>query len=184
VFKNRVRQFVLAAIVAAAAAGIWLQGHFALFVWIVVSGLGVPPGEDLLIAATGALVASGDLAPRIAIPMAIFAVVTSDTLLFTGGQVARSANGGRSPSWAEWATRPLDRLVGRREALAIAVARFLPGTRTPVFVSVGARGLSRARFLLFDACAAALWVPLVMTCGATIIALVFGEGSLSLEAWI
>jgi hypothetical protein len=43
---------------------------------------------------------------------------------------------------------------------------------------------SRGRFVLVDAGAAAVWVPLAMTCGAALIALVLGEGSLSLEAWL
>jgi membrane protein DedA with SNARE-associated domain len=78
--------------------------------------------------------------------------------------------------------RYIELLVGR-QALAVAVARFVPGLRTLVFVSVGARGLSRGRFLLIDTCAAA-WVPLVMTCGAAIVTLVFGEASLSLGSGI
>jgi membrane protein DedA with SNARE-associated domain len=53
-----------------------------------------------------------------------------------------------------------------------------------VFVSVGARGLSRGRFLLVDVCAAVAWVPLVMAIGATMVALVSGEAARVLEAWI
>ena len=43
---------------------------------------------------------------------------------------------------------------------------------------------SGGRFVLVDACAAAVRVPLAMTCGAAIIALATGEGSQSLEAWL
>jgi membrane protein DedA with SNARE-associated domain len=182
--NNQMRQMVFIGVgVAAAVAMIWLEGHFALFAWMVASGLGVPPGEDLRIASTGALVAAGELARWMVIPMAIVAVVTSDTLLFTGGQVARSAISGKTTWWSERAARCLETLIGRREALAIAIGRFVPGIRTLVFVSLGAQGLSRGRFLLVDACAAAVWVPMVMTCGAAIIALVLGEGPLSLGAW-
>ena len=151
---------------------------------MVASGLGMPPGEDILVASTGALVATGDLSWWAAIPMAIVAVVTSDTLLFSSGQMARSTLTERATWLPDMASRYIDAIVGRRDAVAIATARFVPGIRTLVFVSVGAGGLSRSRFVLVDACAAAAWVPLVMTCGAAIISLVFGEDSLSLGAWI
>jgi membrane protein DedA with SNARE-associated domain len=184
-FNNRVQTAAVASVgVAAMLTAIWLGGHFALFAWIVASGLGVPPGEDLLIAGIGALVTTGDLTRWVAIPMAIVAVVTSDTLLFTGGQVARSVVTPGTTWWSSRAARYIDTLVGRREGLAIAVARFVPGIRTLVFVSVGARGLSRGRFVLVDACAAAVWAPLVMTSGAALITLVLGEGALSFGAWI
>jgi hypothetical protein len=38
--------------------------------------------------------------------------------------------------------------------------------------------------VLIDTCAAAAWVPLVMTSGAAIVTLVFGEDSVSPGAWI
>jgi membrane protein DedA with SNARE-associated domain len=161
---------------AAALAAVWLQGHLALFAWMAASGLGVPPGEDLLMASTGALVATGDLTRWVALPMAIVAVVTSDTVLFCGGQVARSTVSERTTWWSERVVAYIGALVDRREALAIAVARFVPGIRTLVFVAAGARGLSRGRFLLIDTRAAAASVPLVMTGGAAIVALVFGDG--------
>ena len=175
---------VFGAGLAMVLAAMWLEEHLALFVWMVASGLGVPPGEDLLVASIGALVAAGELTRWVVIPMAVVAVVISDTLLFSGGQLARSALTAKGSWLSDRTARYIETLVGRREALAIAVARFVPGIRTLVFVSLGARGLSRARFLLVDGCAAAAWVPLVMTCGAAIISLVFGEGSLSLEGWI
>jgi membrane protein DedA with SNARE-associated domain len=168
---------------SAAVAALMPGRHAALFAWMVAAGLGVPPGEDLLVASLGVLVASGEFTGWVAMPLAILAVVTSDTLLFTGGQVARSAVTGGTTRWSQRAARYLEAVVGRRDTLAIAIARFVPGLRTLVFVSVGARGLSRGRFLLVDTCAAAVWVPLVMTCGAAITALVFGEGS-SMKEWL
>lgn len=185
IFDNRVRHVALIGLgLAAGIAAIRLERHFVLFAWTVASGLGVPPGEDILVASTGALAATDDLSWSAAIPVAIAAVVTSDTLLFSGGRIARSAIDERTTWWSDRTARHVAALVGRREALAIAVARFVPGIRTLVFVSLGAGGLSRGRFLLIDTCAAAAWVPLVMTCGAAIVALVFGEDSLSLGAWI
>jgi membrane protein DedA with SNARE-associated domain len=187
IFNNRLRRRAAIGLgLAATCAAIWLKGHFALFAWMVASGLGVPPGEDLLIAGTGAFVANGDLTLWVAIPLAVAAVVTSDTLLFSGGQVARSSMSGKATWWSDQVARYIEALVGRREALAIAIARFVPGPglRTLVFVSVGARGLPRSRFLLIDTCAAAAWVPLAMTCGAALVSRLFGAESLMPENWI
>jgi membrane protein DedA with SNARE-associated domain len=168
---------------AALLAAIWLKGYFALFAWIVASGLGMPPGEDLLVAGIGVLVAKGGVTHWVAAPLAVVAVVVSDTLLFSGGQVARSALSDRAIWLFDRAAGCIEAVCGRHEALAIAVARFVPGIRTPVFASVGGRGFSRSRFLLIDTCAAAVWVPLVMTCGAAIASRLFGSALLSPEAW-
>ena len=115
--------------------------------------------------------------------MAIVAVVTSDILLSRAAKWPdrRSLKGATWLSDMASVHRCARRPAGSR---GHRIARFVPGIRTLVFVSVGAGGLSRRRFLLVDACAAAAWVPLVMTCGAAIISLVFGEDSLSLGAWI
>ena len=77
------------------------------------------------------------------------------------------------------ASRYIDAIVGRREGVAIATARFVPGIRT--LVRGRPRSVARS-VLLLDACAAAGWVPFVMAYGAAFISLVFGEDSLSLGA--
>lgn len=161
IFDNRVRHIAVIGLGLGAGIGaMWLEQHFA------------------------ALAATGDLTWSVPIPVAIAAVVASDALLFSGGRIARSAINERTTWWSDRTARYVATLAGQRNALAIAVARFVPGIRTLVFVSLGADGLSRGRFLLIDRCAAAAWVPLVTTCSAAIVSLVFGEDSLSLGAWI
>lgn len=147
------------------------------------SGLGVPPGEDLLVASTGALVAAGSLTWWLAVPLAIVAVVTSDALLFLGGRSARSSLTKHSSLISERVANQFDSLVRGWDGCAIAVARFVPGLRTLVFVSAGARGVSRARFLVIDACAATVWVPIVMTFGAAIVSFLTG-GGVAIEGWL
>jgi membrane protein DedA with SNARE-associated domain len=102
-----------------------------------------------------------------------------------GGDRRRPHRGacGRATWLSDRASRYIEAFVGRREALAIAIARFVPRLRTLVFMSVGARGLSRGRFLLIDACAAAVWVPFIMTCGAAMFSVMFGDDAHSLGAW-
>lgn len=71
--------------------------------------------------------------------MAIVAVDTSDALLFSGGQLARSVLTARATWLSDRTTRyNIEVFIGRGEALAIVLARFVPGLRTVVFVSVGA----------------------------------------------
>jgi membrane protein DedA with SNARE-associated domain len=168
---------------AATLAALWSGRHATLFVWLAASGLGVPPGEDLLVASTGAMVAAGDLTWWVAIPMVIVAVVTSDTLLFSAGEMARSTLSGKAVWFADRILHYVESVLGGREAAAIAIARFVPGLRTIVFMSMGARGMPRARFLFIDACAAAAWASLVMTCGAALVSFLLGEEWLTLGAW-
>lgn len=180
--NSRRRSLVIIVCLVIVIATKWSTSYVALFAWLVASGLGMPPGEDSLVAGIGAIAASGELTRWIAMPMAVLAVVISDTLLFSGGRVARSAMSDRATWLSDWCN--IEAFVGRREALAIAVARFVPGLRTLVFMALGARGLSRRRFLLIDTCAAAMWVPIIMICGAAVLPLIFGEDAVSLEAWI
>jgi len=42
-FNNKVRQSAFAGVgFATVLAAVWLEGHFALFAWLVASGLGRP----------------------------------------------------------------------------------------------------------------------------------------------
>lgn len=45
---------------------------------------------------------------------------------------------------------------------AVLSARFLPGTRFPVYIAAGVVGHNSGRFLLWAACAALLWTPLLV----------------------
>jgi membrane protein DedA with SNARE-associated domain len=69
----------------------------------------------------------------------------------------------------------LDAVVNRWRGPASAVARFMPGLRSIVFLSAGGRGVAPARFVIIDACAATVWVTLLLSVGASIVSLGVGE---------
>lgn len=151
----------------------------AFFVWLVGSGFGVPPGEDVLLAGAGALMGDEGLAWWLVL-LAIVAVLISDSALFFLGRGAGKTFAGSTAYVPGSVAQRIDRFAERWGTLAIAGARFVPGSRTIVYVSAGARGVSPIRFICIDALAALIWVPLVMTAGAYIISLATGDQSLAI----
>lgn len=148
--------------------------HYAgLFGWTVLAGLGLPPGEDLLVAGAGALVGQGLLAWWPVMLLAFAAVVASDTALYWMGRGTARVAPRRGLLPARTAGQ-LDALVSRWGKLAIAVARFVPGIRAVVYATVGARGIRPGTFLLIDACAALFWVALIVYFGARVMVLLLG----------
>jgi membrane protein DedA with SNARE-associated domain len=158
--------------------------YAGLFAWLVGAGLGTPPGEDLFLAAAGALVSNGALAWWPMLVLAIVGVVTSDVIMFLGGRTAAAPIARRSGLASRAATKRLDRVLRRWGSAAVAAARFMPGVRALVFVSAGARGMRLASFALVDICAAIVWVPLMMTLGAWGLGALGAAGPLFLEAWV
>ena len=165
-----------------------IASYAALAAWLIGSGLGTPPGEDLLLAGAGTLVSEGVLAWWPMLLLAIAAVVTSDLILFWGGRAARASATGRPRLPCYSLLQRLDAFVRRWGGAAIVVARFTPGIRALVFVSAGARGMRPVRFALLDICAAIVWVPLVMTLGAWVLASLLSAApaaiDTAMETWV
>jgi membrane protein DedA with SNARE-associated domain len=137
--------------------------YLLLFGWLVLAGLGLPPGEDLMLAGAGTLVGHGILSWWPVILLSAASVVTSDVILFSVGRSAKAFTRPQLLS-GRWRKR-FDALMHRWGRLAIAAARFLPGARTLIFAAAGANGMSPRTFLLIDTCAAFAWVVLIVSAG-------------------
>jgi membrane protein DedA with SNARE-associated domain len=118
--------------------------------------------EDLTCAAAGQLVASGRLPWAPAVTGCFAGIYVGDLLLWLAGRIL----GRRLLRW-RWLGRRLPesrlRRLGdwfdRRGAAAIIAARFLPGTRLPLYVAAGALGRKGGRFTLWTFLAALAWTP-------------------------
>ncbi len=137
--------------------------YVGLFLALFVAALGVPIPEEVPVLAAGVLAHEGLVRWWIALPVCFLGVVSGDVLLYWVGH-----------HWGErvlgW--RPVRRVltVAREEALLAAyrrhgvkivlTARHVVGLRAAAFLTAGIARVPFPRFLLADAGAALVGVPL------------------------
>ena len=147
--------------------GTW--GYPALLALLLLTGVGSPIPEDLLLLTAGYLLYADVFQWPLTLGVCMAGVVASDVMLYSAGRhLAWRSEQQRerrlvSPSRLLRATRWFTR-VGPR---LIVIARLTPGTRAVVFVTAGLGGVSIWSFLRYDGLGAAIWVPAVLTVGHT-----------------
>lgn len=139
-------------------------GYLAVFVMLLICGFGVPIPEDVTLVTGGVIAGLGyaDVHTMFAVGMA--GVLVGDGLVFTTGRL----QGERVMRW-----RPVQRIMtperfaaaqgafARYGRWVMFVARFLPGLRTPVFLTAGiTRRVSFGTWFLMDGLAALISVPI------------------------
>lgn len=145
--------------------GTW--GYPALLLLLILTGIGSPIPEDLLLLTAGYLVYVDVFGWPVALAVCITGVVASDLMLYAAGRhlawhSSRLAEGRLlSPQRLQRTTRWFGRLGNR----LVFIARLLPGTRALVFVTAGVRGVPASSFLRYDMLGAALWVPSMLLVG-------------------
>jgi membrane protein DedA with SNARE-associated domain len=114
----------------------------------------IVPAETSVITA-GVFAASGspELLPLIAV--AAGGAFAGDHISYalgraTGRRLGARARRAKAMTWAQ-------RAIAERGGLILVVARYIPGGRTAVTLTMGATGFPRARFTAFDAVAAVTW---------------------------
>ncbi len=145
-----------------AQVALWIAAfsYPAVFLLLVLCGVGAPLSEELVILTGGLLVAQGGASLPLMALAAYVGIVAGDTALY---RIGRSL-GPRvfsHPKLSKMLTPArlelLQKMFARRGAVAVFLARFLPGLRAPAFLLAGATGLPYRRFFLADAAAA--WIP-------------------------
>ena len=140
-------------------------GGLAVFAAVFADQAGLPiPAPPLLLAA-GALVAAGQLNPVPSVGMTAAALLADSIWFYLGRK-----GSGRALHWfSRWSfsrnasSAQTGALVARYGLLALAVAKFLPGTVMPALA--GALGMSTRRFLLFDGLASLVYGGCYITAG-------------------
>ncbi len=124
-----------------------------------------PLPEEALLAATGFAVAHGQLALAPSLAAGFLGVLLGDLAIYAiGAAVGRGARSfGLCPSAAM--RRRAERAMARFGALAIVVARVVPGFRGAVFFVAGGAGTSVRRVMILDVAAAVVHVPAVIALG-------------------
>jgi membrane protein DedA with SNARE-associated domain len=162
-----------------AQVALWI-GAFsypAVFLLLVLCGLGAPLSEELIILTGGLVVVQSGAHLQGMMLTAYLGVLAGDSALyFVGRSLGQRVF--THPRLARMLTPSrlafLRQLFDRRGSQAVFLARFLPGVRAPAFLLAGASGLPYRRFLLADGAAA--WVGAL---GLTWLGYRYGPGILS-----
>jgi membrane protein DedA with SNARE-associated domain len=133
--------------------------------------LGTLVSEDLSCIGAGELIRRGELSPIAGILGCFAGIYFGDLGLWLLGRtlgarllctpwLARRLPPARIAAMGDW--------FDRRAGAAVFAARFLPGTRLPLYVAAGTLGRKGGRFALWTLAAAALWTPLIVLSAASL----------------
>lgn len=138
-------------------------GYFAVFIVLLVCGFGVPIPEDITLVAGGIISGLGYTNVHWMFVVGMAGVLAGDGIMFFAGRIYGEKVLGFKPI-AKVMTP--ERFAAVQEKFArygnwvLFVARFLPGLRSPIFLTAGmTRRIPYWRFLLMDGFAALISVP-------------------------
>jgi len=140
-------------------------GYFAVFVLVILGNAGVPVPEETVLVVAGFMVWSGQLRLDLVLAVGFMSAVVGDNV---GYWIGRRFGRGALERHAHWILGRPERLgamqgfVGRRGAIAIFVARFVPGLRFMAGPLAGALGLGVWPFLAANVLGAAVYVPIMV----------------------
>lgn len=143
-------------------------GYAAVFVLVILGNAGVPVPEETVLVVAGFLVWRGQLRLDLVLAVGLVSAVIGDNI---GYWVGRRFGRGALERHAHWILGHPERLetmqgfVVRRGAMAVFVARFLPGLRFMAGPLAGALGLGVWPFLAGNVLGAAVYVPLMVGSG-------------------
>lgn len=145
-------------------------GYAAVFLVLLACGFGVPIPEDVTLVAGGVISGLGYTNVHIMVVVGMLGVLVSDGLMFAAGRVfghrilkVRPIARVMTPQRYAQVQEKFDKYGNR----VLFVARFLPGLRTPIFITAGiSRKVSYLRFLMMDGLAALISVPVWVYLGS------------------
>jgi membrane protein DedA with SNARE-associated domain/rhodanese-related sulfurtransferase len=145
-----------------------LYGYVLLFAWVLVEQLGIPlPAAPVLLAA-GALSARHEFNFFLALLAGLAASLAADSSWFLigrryGHRVLRVlCKLSMEPTIC---VRRTQNSFGRRRAITIMIAKFVPGLATLAPPVAGQNGMAFGSFLLFDAIGATAWLGALLAAG-------------------
>jgi membrane protein DedA with SNARE-associated domain/rhodanese-related sulfurtransferase len=143
-------------------------GYILLFAWVLVEQLGIPlPAVPILLAA-GALSSQRELSFPLALAAGLAAALTADSAWFFigrryGHHVLRIlCKLSLEPTTC---VRRTQNSFGRRRAVTLVIAKFVPGLATLAPPVAGQNGMAFAPFLLFDGIGSVLWLGALLAAG-------------------
>ena len=138
-----------------------VYGYLLLFAWVLVEQLGIPlPAAPVLLAA-GALSAEHEISMALALVAGLVASLVADSVWFFIGRkyghhmLRILCKLSLEPSSC---VRTTQNSFGRRRAVTLMIAKFVPGLATLAPPVAGENGMAFGPFLLFDGIGSLLWV--------------------------
>jgi membrane protein DedA with SNARE-associated domain len=145
-----------------------LYGYVLLFAWVLVEQLGIPlPATPVLLAA-GALSTEHEINFLLALLAGLAASLIADSVWFLigrryGHHVLRIlCKLSLEPTIC---VRRTQNSFGRRRAVTVLIAKFIPGLATLAPPVAGQNGMPYGSFLFFDAIGATAWLGALLTAG-------------------
>ena len=143
-------------------------GYMLLFAWVLVEQLGIPlPAAPVLLAA-GALSAEHEISFSLALLAGLVGALIADSSWFLigrryGHHVLRLlCKLSLEPTTC---VRRTQDSIGRRRAITVVIAKFVPGLSLLAAPVAGQNGMSLGSFLFFDIIGVTLWVGALLTAG-------------------
>jgi membrane protein DedA with SNARE-associated domain len=140
-------------------------GYAAVFVLVILGNAGVPLPEETVLVVAGFLVWRGQLRLDLLLAVGIVSAVVGDNVGYWVGRRFGRAALERHAHWILGHPERLERMqsfVARRGAMAVFVARFVPGLRFTAGPLAGALGLGVWSFLAGNVLGAAVYVPIMV----------------------
>lgn len=146
-------------------------GPFAVFLLLMLSGVGIPLGEDFILIPAGFLIAQGDLDPKMTAILAYLGVVLADFTWF--GLISRYGTRLLHQRWLRKMIHPRRLLqakhqIDKRGAWMIVFARFIPGSRASAITGAAMLHLPFWKFAIATASCVLITVPLQLGLGMLI----------------
>ncbi|MCM0673336.1 DedA family protein [Micromonospora phytophila] len=133
--------------------------YLAIFAIAVIDGFFPAVPSETAVITAGVFAATGQPDLLTVIAVAAAGALVGDHISYALGRhggsrlLARLPDHGRRRAAIDWARRG----ITVRGGLILTVARYIPGGRTAVTLTMGAASFPRRRFLAFDAVAAVSW---------------------------
>lgn len=142
-------------------------GHPAVFLLLLLNGVGSPLPEEAVLLTAGYLATAGVLDWSWVGAAAFCGVVGSDLILFAAGRRLAWHASQRQDAWmpSPARLRQATRWFDRCGNAIILLARLVPGTRAIVYLTAGVRHVDPVTFAAWDIAGALLWVPLMLVLG-------------------
>jgi membrane protein DedA with SNARE-associated domain len=140
-------------------------GYVGIFVFIALTGCGLPIPEEAAVVVAAVLSADGHLIAALAFAACLLGAIVGDSCMYAIGYRWGHSVFTRHPRFAKLFAaeneQQFQQAIGSHALKVMLLARFLVGVRAPVYVMTGVVRLPYRRFLLYDILSATLVVSAV-----------------------